>query len=219
MKIKRSANAVILLAALVLTACSLPPSTPSGNGASKRTLEQPEFKLNPNPKRAYTITVEVVDPPGEFNYVQATILYKVSNEECSAVPTGGNYVNTLAHRIRYDLKKEDDGKYKTVIYLDRMLDEDYYGKGVCIWTMESVGTVFKQTGAKSDSSFTPYLWLNDVIREADTTYYFWKDWYPNVEGFSRGAPATAKLTREEFAKDIKSEDIFEIKVTSQKGDK
>ncbi len=34
--------------------------------------------------------------------------------------------------------------------VDRMLDEDYYGRGVCHWEFTGAGAMLKATGAEED---------------------------------------------------------------------
>ena len=217
MKRKIHVNGFLLLVVLVLTACSLPPSTSSGNRQSKKTLKDPEFKLNPNPKRAYTITVEVVDPPGEFGYIEAGALYKNQNAECSSNNNPLGYTNYFRYDAPIELAKVSSNVYKGIVYLDRMVDEDYYGKGLCIWALESIGVTFKRSDQKADTRFSPYMFLNDVIREENFTYYFWKKRYPIVDKFPDGWLADAKLRPDEFASHIKDDEIFQIKIASKKG--
>ena len=218
MKRKIYANGFLLLVAvLALTACSVPSSTSYGVGQSKKALEQPEFRLNPNPKRAYTITVEVVDPPGEFGYIEAGALYKNQNAQCSSNNNPQGYTNYFRYDAPIELTKIGENRYKGIVYLDRMIDEDYYGKGVCIWAMESLAVTFKRSDQKADTRFSPYMFINDVIREESFIFYYWKKRYPQMSGYPDGYPASPELNRKNFASHIKDHDIFEIQLQSKKG--
>jgi hypothetical protein len=56
-----------------------------------------------------------------------------------------------------ELRKVAEGEYRGTLYVDRMLDEDYYGRGVCKWEFTGAGAMLKATGAEEETRFLTFV--------------------------------------------------------------
>ncbi|MFB5204607.1 DUF502 domain-containing protein, partial [Stenotrophomonas sp. 3diitr2024] len=61
------------------------------------------------------------------------------------VPTTPNPTSGYLEIVPVELRKVADGEYRGTLYVDRMLDEDYYGRGVCHWEFTGAGAMLKAT--------------------------------------------------------------------------
>lgn len=134
-------------------------------------------KENPHPKMRYDITLTVDGAPGPFDSVEGRALYKVSSLDC--VPIKGYPMNPMRippdKRIPITFKRITDREYRATIYLDRWLDEDYFGLGVCRWSLVSMTTFLKANEAK----FVTGVFVDSIISQASHVEYFTASQYRN----------------------------------------
>ena len=110
-------------------------------------------RLNPSPKRAYTLVVTVKDAPGTFEAMTATAQYDVINEnECGHINRSSGTAERITSNETFVLEKVSDTEYRGKFYLDLMQDEDYYGRGACHWELMEARIVLQATGAPGRSS-------------------------------------------------------------------
>jgi hypothetical protein len=160
---------LVLLLALVVSAC----------GAS---MQKPDLKMNPNPKKRYEVTMAIQDAPGPFDSINAYAVYQVLNDVCVALQPGSGARLAPYKKLPITLTRSGDS-YVGTIYADQMLDEDYYGLGVCKWTLTIAGVELKAR----TNTFGAYLNINDknVISSQPKVTYFGHSVYtdPKVENF------------------------------------
>ena len=72
-------------------------------------------------------------------------------------------------------------------YRDGLLDEDYYGTGVCQWTLTAVSIGFSATGAKDDTEYAVLLGTKDLQPGTEFRQHYWKGGYPGAKNES-GVP-------------------------------
>ncbi|MGF6492881.1 hypothetical protein ABIE56_001038 [Luteibacter sp. 621] len=103
--------------------------------ATGATMNKPDIKLNPNPRMRYEFTVKVDGAPGPFDRIEGVVDYRVANEAC--VPLTPVVGATVApeKRVPITLQPAGNGLYKGEIFADLLQDEDYFGKGVCHWSV------------------------------------------------------------------------------------
>lgn len=103
--------------------------------ATGATMNKPDIKLNPNPRMRYEFTVKVDGAPGPFDRIEGVVDYRVANEAC--VPLTPVVGATVApeKRVPITLKPAGNGVYKGELFADLLQDEDYFGKGVCHWSV------------------------------------------------------------------------------------
>jgi len=69
-------------------------------------------------------------------------------------------------------------EYETVIYVDAVMDEDYFGEGVCHWKPQGFGVAFKATGNIEETKFNFGDFLDTLMERKTLTKYYWKGSYP-----------------------------------------
>ncbi|RUL66557.1 hypothetical protein EKH79_01655 [Dyella dinghuensis] len=100
-------------------------------------MNDPDIKQNPHPTMRYDVTITIEGAPGPFDSVDGIMQYEVTNLAC--VPKTGGPMNAM--RIppkawpRITFNKVSDNIYKGTAYGDYFKDEDYFGLGVCHWSL------------------------------------------------------------------------------------
>ena len=170
MNLKQFASAAVIATSLLTSSCGDAKGPPA-------TAKTELYKRNPNPQQGYEITAHINNPPGPLNKVDAGVRYQTKG--CFYVLNSLEGVNASpAQNIKLPVTKISDNEYSIKVYLDEMIDEDYYGNGVCGWWMTAVGFDFMATGAKDETSFNADLWADQVPATQPITYYFWNKGYP-----------------------------------------
>lgn len=167
-----------LLTATLLSAASL-----TGCGWLEERMDiqkqtEKRFRLNPNPKEAYRIRIKIDGALGPMKYMDNMyIRYMARN--CSY--TINHFEGADAEPTKYlypAVSQTGEYEYETVIYFDAMLDEDYFGQGVCRWQFDGFGGNFKATGKPEETSFTISDVAEDLIKEKKLVKYYWNGEYP-----------------------------------------
>lgn len=143
---------------------------------SERSIE---LKERPNPQRAYRIVMTIENAPGLFAMIEGSAQYDVANEdECGKFNrmAGGYDRMTTSPQIRWE--KRSDTEYVATVYADLMMDEDYYGRGVCHWVLTEARARIKATGAEVETRFVPAISAEEIVVGEAVTWYFWKGGYP-----------------------------------------
>ncbi|RZA36948.1 MAG: hypothetical protein EOP92_02715 [Lysobacteraceae bacterium] len=179
-------NPILVAASLALTACA--PANESTNAqrndtaGEKRETDSPslrhKFRINPQPKRRYDITMTIRDAPGPFGMVKFWAHYLAPDCMYWTDKFAGT-TGRPTHTIEMPFQKLDDTTYVGTVYLDGMLDEDYYGDGVCHWQLSEVAVGLQATGAQDETGFVPDVGPDSVVSQESVTKYFWKGGYPN----------------------------------------
>ena len=180
-------NPILVAASLALTACApaYESSAPAGtNGATDvQEIDSPsmrqKFRANPDPKRRYDITMTIEDAPGLFKDVGFSAHYDAPDCLYWTDKAAGT-TSRPTHMIRLPHKKLDDTTYGVTVYLDAMLDEDYYGDGVCHWQLSSVSSGVKATGADAETGFGADISPEAIMAQQAETTYLWSEYYPRA---------------------------------------
>jgi hypothetical protein len=153
------------LRALAATLASILPFTLSAHGAA---MNKPDIKLNPQPRMRYEITVGVDGAPGPFDRVEGVVDYRVSNENCVPLTPVTGATVAPEKRVPIALTHAGDNIYKGEIFVDLLQDEDYYGKGVCHWSVvaASANLFVKQV------DFSAPLFRDDLLNGNTVTRYY-----------------------------------------------
>lgn len=143
--------------------------------------DAPRRKLDPDPKRAYRITLTIADAPGPFASVEGVAQYDVENEnECGEVnPATGTRYRMTSNEL-FVLETVSDHRYEGTVYADLILDEDYYGKGICRWELTDVRAQLRATGATTETEFLPAMRGSEVQSQQSVKKYFWSGYYPRA---------------------------------------
>ena len=179
----------ICLATLLITACSRTENTMShdlSTDAAEADVENGGrglAKLNPQPRQAFDVVLKLHNAPGPFERIEAVAQYDVANEaECGRINPATGTAGRITSQEPVALKRVADDEYHGTVYLDRMLDEDYYGRGVCQWKFSGTGALLKATGAHEETRFLTFIDADRFTAGDTLTLY-----YPRVD-YPRAAP-------------------------------
>lgn len=127
-------------------------------------------KKNPHPIRRYEVTA-TSDAPGEWDSVKGYISYEVVNPACTPEDKFLG-VHKMPQDVAHDVEmtRVNETTWKGNFYRDFLVDEDYYGLGVCHWDATSAGGVFVVHGGTFGSSDM----LDVLIRQGPQTEFFKK---------------------------------------------
>jgi hypothetical protein len=209
--------ALPVLSALSLTACGatetdMRQNTPRASGLQPVEHDRGRAHLNPSPKRAYEIVMTIENAPGPFADVSGGAQYDVTNEnECGHINSAG-VAERITSQERVALTKVSDTEYRGVVYLDQMLDEDYYGRGVCHWELMGASATLRATGGDGETLFQPAITVDQLLGGEEVQLYFWKGHYPRTE--MDDYRYTGYPTPDKFRPEIRNE-LFKITLKAQ----
>lgn len=201
-----------LSAAILLTSCD-----PSENRMMKQeqstavaTAPTPEeieakFRQNPSPKQAYRVILDVSNAPGPFASIEGFAQYAAP--DCTYVINEA--AGATAHpeqRIPVTYTKQDDGTYAGIVHTDAMLDEDYFGKGICRWGLVVVSAQMRATGAQGETRFFASLDREALLGGKPQTRVHERKRYPRD-------PVIADFSS--LGLDPPSDDVFPLTLTSE----
>ncbi|MBB5704552.1 hypothetical protein FHS76_004474 [Ochrobactrum daejeonense] len=151
----------------------------------------PLRKLNPNPKRAYEIRMKLenvsdISPADQggarFATVEGTVQFDVSNAaRCGKSRWLAGNVPVISSHEPFRLSAVSATEYVGIVYTDMILDEDYYGRGVCHWQLTEARLALKARDREDDTRFVAGLSGQKMRTDDKQQRYFWKGYYPNFE--------------------------------------
>lgn len=103
------------------------------------TMKNADIKFNPNPRMRYEVTVRIEDAPGPFDTINGTIDYRVSNADCVPLTPVTGATVLPSKRVPLKLTPVGNNTYRGELFADLIQDEDYFGKGVCHWSIVAAG--------------------------------------------------------------------------------
>jgi hypothetical protein len=177
--------------------------TPLAYGA---TMKTPDIKLNPNPRMRYEITVTVQNAPGPFDRIEGSVDYKVANRDCVPLTPIVGATVVPEKRVTMELTPAGNNVYKGHLFADLMQDEDYFGLGVCHWTV---------VGANADFShdiidFSPAIFKEDILKNGAVKKYFANESYTDLDmkrvDIGEDSPDQYKDRAHTFSISIKAEE-------------
>lgn len=178
----------------LLAAAALLPLVTAG---CARTVDAGSAKatLNPHPVKRYEV-IATSQAPGPWDKVKGVVFFDVENKGC--VPrgsfTGAQDVPSAA--IHFEMKHEERGTWVGYFYRDALMDEDYFGLGVCRWDATSLAPVFAVDGEK----FGAPTWVEDALHKGAQVTYFKKAMYGDLSFARYGAPGYSP-SRPEYKKE------------------
>ena len=177
-----------------------------------------QYKQNPRPTQAWRITLRVDNAPGPFASMRALAQYDVTNRECLPPPDsnpGGHTSPVPTEDVEIPLTKVGENEYTGTVYADRMLDEDYHGRGVCRWKLVQARVHMKASGAEEETQFIPSIPGDKVVAGEPETIYLAKRFYPKDEEVEN-MPVFGRTDRSNMNPSVRDEDLFTVKFTPHK---
>ncbi len=174
---------VACLAVLPIAACEgqYLSEHPVKTGSHATADAPPLRNLNPAPRRAFEIRVALDDTPGPFVLARGVAQFDVKNPaECGErLPIAG-VIPRITSNEPVVLTKRSDGVYTGTVYLDQILDEAYYGRGVCRWALVEARVALVGASDEYATKFVAGL-PADVMADSGTELtHFWKGHYPRA---------------------------------------
>ena len=169
-------------------------------------MEEPTIRLNPNPTSIYDLKAKIAGAPGPFDSVSAFADYAVTNPSCGYIQAVSGARIEPSKRLPITLAKDADGSYTGRFVVDQLIDEDYYEKGVCHWTLAGVSFVADH----GKSSFQSTIWGNDLTSNPSSMDYFAADSY------HRTNPAGRDLGTKNRDRMLKPDEAFSIRMEAVK---
>lgn len=151
------------------------------------SLMNPDIQQNPHPKMRYDITMTIDDAPGPFDSVTGFLQYEVTNKNCAPEDPIAGVTVTPSTNPPFVFARVSDNVYMATVYADLIKDEDYFGKGVCHWSLMAVIGELHVHG----TTFRPDITSKEMATNEPSTLYFWKDHYVKapLEGYGEnGVP-------------------------------
>jgi hypothetical protein len=174
-----------------------------------------DYKQNPNPKRRYDITMTIADAPGPFASIEGIAQYQAPDCWYTLNKLEGVHANP-ERVLPITYAKINDTTYVGTVYLDAMLDEDYFGSGVCKWTLASTHVSLKATGMGDETEFVASVQKEALIAQQSTTTYFLKNFYPRDIGITNFRDF-GQTDRIKMASSISDSDLFIITTIPKAG--
>lgn len=200
-----------LLALVPLAACSPYADAERDVAAGGRGLA----KLNPAPKQAYELVLTLKDAPGPFAVAEGVAQYDASNyADCGRIVPATGTAGRITSQESVTLHKISENEYRGTFYLDRMLDEDYYGRGVCHWALTGVGAMLRATTGEADTRFLTYFKKERMNAGSPLTLYYPKVAYPRAE-LAANYPASGKEDPSAYKEELRDA-LFSTTTTVQK---
>lgn len=181
------------------------------NCACSMSTQKVDAKRNATPKMRYEVTLTIENAPGPFDSVTGFMQYEVTNKDC--VPVTGAPMNPLRLAPMADPKivftKVADNVYKAAVYGDYFKDEDYFGLGVCHWSLMAVITSLNI----NKLSLSPHLSPDELFSQKTITRYFVRQVYlqNDVSIPDLGEPSPANYPPD------RQKDIFSVTLSSKEG--
>lgn len=208
-------QAIIVISMLLMSACNplssamdTDPHVAPVKSYSQAEVEA-KYQRNPNPKQRYDIVMKIENAPGPFALAMWSAQYEAP--ECIYLLSKFAGVHSRPHTaVNVDFKKIDETTYAGSVYLDAMLDEDYFGSGICKWKMTFANVSLMATGDEVETRFVVTSSVGEIKAQKIFTRYYWKKYYPRaeMERFSdSGDPDIGKVP------DDKKNEFFNINIT------
>ena len=174
----------------------------SASGKSDKSAQQELYRLNPAPQEGYEVTLKIENAPGPFKQIRWSALYQAKG--CNYVVNEWAGVRGEPEKVlELPFKEQADGSYVATVYLDAMLDEDYYGNGVCKWKLTSMGPIALATGNPKENSFTADLNAGEIQSEQALKFHYLNSYYPG--GSSRSLSLSGQRDVNVFAPEVREQ--------------
>ncbi|RBL82987.1 hypothetical protein DDE05_33690 [Streptomyces cavourensis] len=195
----------------------------AGCGSDSNARKPPLRKLNPAPTQAYEIRLTLAnasdlssaaDGNSSFAVVEGTAQFDASNgARCGKSNALSGHVPSLSSHEPFRLSRLSATEYVGTVYADMLLDEDYYGRGVCHWVLTSARVALRARGDIADTRFVAELPAKTVLAGGTQVRYFWKGYYPR---FRNGQHSDYGNNQLDTVSADKRNEFFTVTLTARK---
>lgn len=141
--------AALMMLATMTSSCQNAKTTDAGaRDPADPPAAVPDVRpsINPAPSQRYVLTLRFAGLPGEIADLDATADFEVENRECVPYDFSravGGVRLPPRHSVPLALERVDAATWTAVVHEDALLDEDYYGLGVCRWALNNASVHFR----------------------------------------------------------------------------
>lgn len=156
-----------------------PAATTTDTAKNDKSAQEHLWRVNPSPQEGFEVVFDLHDAPGPFASFRGFAHYQSFN--CNFVTS--EWAGTRSQptkMIPVAAEQIDATHFRATFYRDGLLDEDYYGKGVCHWDLIGVTVGFKATGAEGETSYSFDLDKKAWRDGGQDRRYYWKGDYPSL---------------------------------------
>ena len=141
--------------------------------------------INPTPTVGYRIRLQIKDAPGHFESIRLGGQFDVRNaEQCGKIRRATGTTGRISRSVDLPLARISDSEYEAVLHLDKMLDGDHFGRGVCHWELSVAYAEILPQDHEKDASFEINMDARDVVTGGSVTRYYPSALYREPEGFA-----------------------------------
>jgi hypothetical protein len=172
--------------------------------------ESVNAKLNPQ-RIPYEITITIDGAPGPFDAVDGFMQYEVTNKDC--VPKTGGPMNAMRLAPHSDpsitFQKVSDNVYRGIAYANYFQDEDYFGLGICHWSLTAVVTNLRV----NELSLIPFIFAKQIFaQQYASTFFLSSDYEDNAQkrnstGFLQKSDYKPELQTQVFSVSLAAKEI------------
>ncbi len=184
---QRPASPAFCFALALVAACTLSLSACQNPGTPQTIKPLIDIKQRPDPQRAYRIVMTIDNTPGPFAMIEGSSQYDVINHnECGYIDPGTESISRINTHPPIEWKPIGEDRYEATVYADLMLDEDYYGRGMCRWKLTAANALVRATGAETETRFLPGISAEKIMAGTPLILHFANMRYPRsgMDGFA-----------------------------------
>lgn len=214
------------VAATAALAAGMASGCTDGSGSRWHELpREPEYRLNPNPKEKYELTVSIANAPGPLILLGASTIYYAP--DCAyMVDRWAGASGQPQHGLLIELTQTSATTWRGTFYRDAMLDEDYDGpQGTmlpCHWRLQYAGVTFTATGAPLDTRYDADMsnWPEgEWSLERTQIKYYTKNTYPSSPFTYPSSPSKSEPWSDHGRTErpnLPEEEVFTITLTTRR---
>ena len=198
-----------------LTACNRPWTDMNSEAPEKPNVYTHDevvamYRLNTAPKRRYDITMTIENAPGRFDSIKGRAQYDAP--DCMYLMARFDGIHgKVYHTLEVEFRQTGESTFVGTVYLDAMLDEDYFGKGVCRWQFTSATVELMATGIEEETRFSPSISIDEIDKARESTLFFANIAYPS-QGKNKGFPDFGEQDLNKYRPELQDQ-TFKITLT------
>jgi hypothetical protein len=131
-------------------------------------MNPPVIKSNPHPRMRYEITMIIEGAKGPFDSIETIAQYDIANDRCVPLTPISGATIAPDKSIPVHMTKVGENAYRGEVYTDQLVDEDYYGQGVCHWKL----TAFSSYLQVKKRMISTGIELDEVLAQKPAERYF-----------------------------------------------